>query len=81
MAEDPILKHIRELVEDERRLRAKVLTGELPTDEEQARLRQVEKSLDQCWDLLRRRRAAEDQGTDPDTVVPRPADEVEDYLQ
>jgi hypothetical protein len=81
MDENPILKHIRELVDEEHRLRSRVLAGELPPAEERARLSQVEKALDQCWDLLRRRRSAEDRGTDANTVVPRPADEVEDYLQ
>jgi hypothetical protein len=81
MDDKAILSHISELVDEERRLRSRVMAGELSTDEEQARLRQVEVSLDQCWDLLRRRRNAEERGEDPDYVAPRPADEVEDYLQ
>ena len=40
-------------------------TGELASDDERARLRTVEEALDQCWDLLRRRRAARDNGTRP----------------
>jgi hypothetical protein len=81
MDDKAILGHISELVDEERRLRSQVMAGELSTDEEQARLRQVEVSLDQCWDLLRRRRNAAERGEDPDFVAPRPADEVEDYLQ
>jgi hypothetical protein len=81
MDDKAILGHISELVDEERRLRSRVMAGELSTDEEQARLRQVEVSLDQCWDLLRRRRNAAERGEDPDFVAPRPADEVEDYLQ
>jgi hypothetical protein len=81
MDDKAILGHISELVDEERRLRSRVMAGELSTDEEQSRLRQVEASLDQCWDLLRRRRNAEERGADPDFVAPRPADEVEDYLQ
>jgi hypothetical protein len=81
MDDNPILGHISELVDEERRLRAQVMAGELSPAEEQARLRQVERSLDQCWDLLRRRRNAQERGRDPDFEAPRPADEVEDYLQ
>jgi hypothetical protein len=35
--------------------------------------------LDQCWDLLRQRRARAEFGLDPDTAQPRPADQVEQY--
>jgi hypothetical protein len=81
MEADRILGQIHELVDEERRLRSRVMTGELAPHAEQARLQQVEKSLDQCWDLLRRRRNAEERGRDPDFEAPRPKDEVEDYLQ
>ncbi|HEV7898761.1 MAG TPA: DUF2630 family protein [Planosporangium sp.] len=80
-ATNSILGQIRELVDEEHRLRSRVMAGELSPAEEQARLRQVERSLDQCWDLLRRRRNAADRGKDPDFEAPRPVDEVEDYLQ
>ncbi len=82
MSDDkPILGRIEELVDEEHRLRTAVQQGTLPSDEESARLRQVEIALDQCWDLLRRRRAARETGTDPDSVGARPASEVEGYLQ
>lgn len=81
MDEKSILGTIHELVAEERALRAKVLAGELSTEEEHARLRQVEEALDQCWDLLRRRRAAPEAGLDPDEVTPRPVEQVEGYLQ
>jgi hypothetical protein len=81
MDDNSILGHISELVDEERRLRSLVMAGELSSSEEQARLRQVERSLDQCWDLLRRRRNAAERGRDPDFEAPRPIDEVEDYLQ
>ena len=50
-------------------------------DEEQARLRDLEVALDQCWDLLRQRRARRNAGLDPDDARVRPADVVEDYRQ
>ncbi|NJC70389.1 DUF2630 family protein [Planosporangium thailandense] len=81
MDEKMILGHIHELIDEEHRLRSRVQSGELSSDEEQARLRQVEKSLDQLWDLLRRRRTAPERDEDPNAVAPRPVEEVEEYLQ
>ena len=68
MDEKTILGHIDELVDEEHQLRTKVMEGELSSDEERARLRHLEESLDQCWDLLRRRRAARENGENPDKV-------------
>ncbi len=42
---------------------------------------QLEVQLDQCWDLLRQRRAKRQYGEDPDEAQARPASEVESYLQ
>jgi uncharacterized protein DUF2630 len=81
MDEQSILSQIDALVDEEHRLRAAVQAGTITGDEERIRLRDLEQSLDQCWDLLRRRRAARDRGTDPDSVQPRPTDQVEGYLQ
>ena len=47
---------------------------------EYERIKQVERALDQCWDLLRQRRALRDSGKDPREAEVRPADEVEGYL-
>ncbi|HKY14529.1 MAG TPA: DUF2630 family protein, partial [Microthrixaceae bacterium] len=38
-------------------------------------------ALDQCWDLLRQRRARRDAGEDPDEAMIRPEDMVEEYEQ
>ncbi|MFB7860712.1 MULTISPECIES: DUF2630 family protein [unclassified Streptomyces] len=76
MDNDEILENIGALVEEERSLRQR--TGGLP-DEERARLAEVEVQLDQCWDLLRQRRAKSEFGEDPDTAALRPAAEVENY--
>ena len=51
------------------------------SDEDRAALRQVEESLDQCWDLLRQRDARRDVGENPDEAKARPVSEVEGYLQ
>jgi hypothetical protein len=81
MTDESVLGRINELVEEEHQLRERLKAGEISTDEEHTRLRALEESLDQCWDLLRRRRAARAQGTDADDVAARSVGEVEGYLQ
>jgi hypothetical protein len=71
-----VLGQIHDLVAEEHRLRD---AG--GSDEERARLAAVEQQLDQCWDLLRRRRAARQAHGDPDAQGERPVPEVERYLQ
>ncbi|HEY2947106.1 MAG TPA: DUF2630 family protein [Micromonosporaceae bacterium] len=81
MDDKSVLHRINELVDEERELRTRLGRGQISADEERARLREVEESLDQCWDLLRRRRAAREFGNDPDAEESRPTGEVEGYLQ
>jgi len=81
MDDKEILGHIGELIRTEHELRAKVSAGELSSDEERERLRSAEAALDQCWDLLRQRRARREAGEDPSQAAARPEAEVEDYLQ
>ncbi|WP_030694082.1 DUF2630 family protein [Streptomyces globisporus] len=76
MDNDEILDDIGALVEEERALRQRT-GGLLP--EERSRLAELEVRLDQCWDLLRQRRAKAEFGEDPDTAALRPAAEVESY--
>jgi len=79
MTDAGIHHQITELVEQEHQLRSALAAG--GTDEDRAALRQVEESLDQCWDLLRQRDARRDAGTNPDEAKARPVSEVEGYLQ
>ena len=81
MEDKEILRHIGELIETERDLRARVSSGQMPADAERDRLSSIEESLDQCWDLLRQRRARREYGEDPDQARQRPPAEVEGYLQ
>jgi uncharacterized protein DUF2630 len=81
MDDKEILGHIDELMQTEHDLRAKLAAGQLSSTEEQARLRSAEEALDQCWDLLRQRRARREFGEDPGESTARPASEVEGYLQ
>jgi hypothetical protein len=81
MDEKEILGHIDELIKTEHELRAKLTAGELSSREEHAQLRAAEEALDQCWDLLRQRRARREFGEDPGEAALRPASEVEGYMQ
>jgi hypothetical protein len=74
------LAHIRDLVAEEKALREQLQRRDISESEEHERLRQVEIELDQCWDLLRQRRALRDSGGDPREASVRPSDEVEGYL-
>ncbi|MFI5933567.1 DUF2630 family protein [Actinoplanes sp. NPDC051494] len=81
MDDKEVLGRIHGLVDEEHQLRTQLAEGKLTADEEHARLKDVEVALDQCWDLLRRRRAAREFGTDPDEQQAHSAGEVEGYLQ
>lgn len=72
------LARIHALVTEEHRLRELIQQGD--SDPAGERLRSVETQLDQCWDLLRQRRALREAGADPDEASVRPADEVQRYL-
>ena len=74
------LSRINELVEEEKSLREQLQHGTISESEENKRLRQLEIELDQCWDLLRQRRALRETGGDPRDAAVRPAGEVEGYL-
>jgi predicted nuclease with TOPRIM domain len=76
-----VIAHIDELVEQEHELRQRSTAGEGITDEDRERLQRIEVQLDQCWDLLRRRRARRNAGEDPDATPVRDADTVEHYQQ
>lgn len=76
-----MIGRIDELVEEEHRLHARSSQGEPLSDEDRRRLSRVEVQLDQCWDLLRQRRARRDAGQDPKDAAVRPSDVVEHYQQ
>ena len=75
-----IVRRISELADEEHRLERAHAGTELGGDELR-RLRDVEVALDQCWDLLRQRRARRHAGEDPDDAVVRPEGTVEGYIQ
>lgn len=71
-----IVSRVDGLLEEEHRLRGQPAGL---TDSDRQRMREVEEELDQCWDLLRQRRARRDVDEDPDTADVRPVDTVENY--
>jgi hypothetical protein len=78
--DEDILDKVNRLVAEEKDLRSQLQHGEIDESEEHQRLRAVEVALDQCWDLLRQRRALRETGKDPREAEVRPAGEVEGYL-
>jgi hypothetical protein len=81
MDDKTVLSRINGLVDEEHELRQQLSRGEISSEEEHARLKELEEALDQCWDLLRRRRAARGAGNDPDAEQAHSVGEVEGYLQ
>ena len=80
MAKDQdILAQVNKLVAEEQELRSKLQHHEIDESEEHQRLRAVEVELDQCWDLLRQRRARREFGEDPGDAQVRDASTVENY--
>jgi uncharacterized protein DUF2630 len=71
---------IEQLVAEEHELWERESAGEA-TDADRQRLRELRVSLDQCWDLLRQRRALREAGRDPGQADLRPPDIVESYEQ
>ena len=80
MNDADVMDSIRGLVDEEHRLLDSAEHGGL-SDAERERLREVQVRLDQCWDLLRQRRALREFGGDPSQARARDASTVERYQQ
>jgi hypothetical protein len=78
--DQPVLGNIQRLVEEEHRLYEQ---GEKMTlgDADRRKLANLQIELDQCWDLLRQRRALRETGQNPDDAHVRPPEIVENYEQ
>jgi hypothetical protein len=81
MADPNIHDEIGRLVAAEHEMRSRLGSGTGASDQDRAELDRIEKSLDQCWDLLRQRDAKREFGEDPDAVKTRDPNTVEGYLQ
>jgi hypothetical protein len=75
MDDQTILNQITTLVDEEHKLRE----GAAGPEANAERLKEVGQQLDQCWDLLRQRRAKREFGEDPDAAAPRDVKTVENY--
>lgn len=81
MNDPQILGSIDKLVNEEHEL---LKAGEQHSgldDTQRARLHELQVTLDQCWDLLRQRRARREFGQNPDDAKVRDATTVEHYQQ
>jgi hypothetical protein len=75
-ADRSVLHHIGRLVEEEHRLLGHASLEAADSD----RLTALQVELDQCWDLLRQRRALRETGGEPADAQVRPPEVVEKYI-
>ena len=80
MTDEELTGRIGQLVEEEHRLHNESVGRGLSV-EEASRLEALQVQLDQCWDLLRQRRALRETGQNPDEADVRDGRTVEGYLQ
>ena len=76
-----LLATVGRLVDEEHLLRNQAAHTPFDRATERRRLADLELQLDQCWDLLRQRRARRESGQDPEGARARPAGEVSGYRQ
>ena len=76
MNDGTILQRISELIDEEKTLRG----AESMPEEHGERIQVLSHQLDQCWDLLRQRRALEEYRKDPGQAAVRPVGTVEGYV-
>ncbi len=76
-----IVRQIGQLADEEHTLEGSSKAGVGMSDADLARLKGIEVALDQCWDLLRQRRARRNAGQPVDEAAVRPAEVVEGYRQ
>jgi hypothetical protein len=81
MGDEEIVSTVSQLVERERELRRGHHAGDPLSDDARAELDAIEVQLDQCWDLLRQRRARTEFNEDADGAEVRDANVVEGYRQ
>jgi Protein of unknown function (DUF2630) len=81
MADDEVLANIQQLAHEEHELYERHRGGTPLTDDEHRRMNELQVRLDQCWDLLRQRRARREVGDDPSAAHARDESTVEGYQQ
>jgi len=78
MDDAKVLSRINDLAREEHELYKRESRGTV-SDADRQRLRQIGITLDQCWDLLRQRRALRAAGRDPEDAHVRDEKTVEGY--
>jgi hypothetical protein len=78
MDDSKVTEHIEGLAREEHELFDRESRG-TATDADRERLRRIQVALDQCWDLLRQRRARREFGQDPEEARLRDEKTVEGY--
>jgi PP-loop superfamily ATP-utilizing enzyme len=79
VSDEDLQERIKRLIEEEHELRRRLGAGEITSEIEHSELARIEVELDQCWDLLRQRRARREFGQDEGTASVRDAGVVEGY--
>ena len=79
MKDQEVIDRINELAHEEHELFERESRGEV-TEAERERMKRLEVTLDQCWDLLHQRRARRSAGLDPDEAKVRDERTVEGYV-
>lgn len=79
MKDQDVNERIDQLAREEHQLFEKESRG-LASEDDRERMRRIEVTLDQCWDLLRQRRARRSAGLNPDEAEVRDARTVEGYV-
>jgi hypothetical protein len=80
MKDNEIVEQIDQLVDQEHDLERRHAADGL-SEAERKQLQEIEVRLDQCWDLLRQRRARRSAGQDPGDAQVRSAEVVEHNQQ
>ena len=81
MTDEAVHERIEQLVAVEHELFQRAEGDSGLSDEEHRRLETIRVGLDQCWDLLRQRRALREAGRDPSAAHVRDPGTVEGYEQ
>jgi len=79
MADEDIITRINDLAHEEHQLFEQESEGAV-SPEDKERLKRIEVTLDQCWDLLHQRRARRNAGLDPGQAEVRDERTVEGYV-
>ena len=79
MNDQKVIDRINELAHEEHELFQRESRGQV-TQKERERMKRLEVTLDQCWDLLHQRRARRSAGLDPDEAKVRDERTVEGYV-